>query len=70
VKAAALIAVTWLIVGLALLSVNAACSGDNCSDSAWWASLLGLIAWGLIGVPVVLGTVFVLLDRILRKAPR
>lgn len=69
-KAAALVAVVWLVVGLGLTSLNVACSGDNCSDGAWWASLLGLIAWGIVGVPIVLGIGFILVDRLLRKVPR
>ena len=69
-KSVAVVVAAWLVVGLVLFGVNATCSGDQCSDGAWYASVLGLIAWGIVGVPIVLGAAFIVIDRLLRKVPR
>lgn len=49
--------IAWLVAGALLLWANTFCSGDSCSEGQWFGTILGLIAWSLVEVPLALALV-------------
>jgi hypothetical protein len=60
----------WIICGLMLLSLNHYCSGSECSTEAWFLTILILIGWGIVGVPVVIGAILVAIAWLSNRVPR
>jgi hypothetical protein len=69
-KAIGVLLLCWLIAGVVLFAANAICGGDACSEGQWYGTILGLIAWGVVGLPLILASGFVFLTWINQRLPR
>jgi hypothetical protein len=69
-KPAFAVLIAWIICGLVLFSANQYCSGSECSTGAWFLTILVLIGWGIVGVPVVIGAILAAIVWLSNRVPR
>jgi hypothetical protein len=69
-RTALLVQLAWIVVGAALLAVNTVCSGERCTEGEWFGTVIGLVIWGIIEVPILASVVFASAHAVLTRLPR